>query len=228
MIHFSDDDGALVSPNSVESWETLKKAAEIRQHEGILNVKVTSPDEIPDGVFYHRKCRSIFTMKRDLEKIIAAERERNKHEEPREGMGERRASIRGNPSASRIYEKECIFCGKKDKHKRGSKSRESLTQVRQFRTDVTVRNAAEIKNGTKVIAILSRELVATEAHYHRTCYRQYINVNNPTTEPAQGEETVDLAYANAERNALSQLFDYIRNELFVNKSIVELSNSMQC
>ena len=138
-------------------------------------------------------------MKRDLEKIIAAERERNKHEEPREGMGERRASIRGNPSASRIYEKECIFCGKKDKYKRGSKSRENLTQARQFRTDVTVRNAAEIKNGTKVLAILSRELVAAEAHYHRTCYRQYININNPTTEPAEGEEMVDLAYPLEER-----------------------------
>ena len=28
LIHCSDDDGALVSPNSVESWRTLRRAAE--------------------------------------------------------------------------------------------------------------------------------------------------------------------------------------------------------
>ena len=30
LIHCSDDDGALVCPNSVESWKTLRRAAEIR------------------------------------------------------------------------------------------------------------------------------------------------------------------------------------------------------
>ena len=67
FLRCSDDDGALVSPNSVESWRTLRRAAELRHHEDILGIQVNSPDEIPE-VYYHRKCRSIFTMKRDLEK----------------------------------------------------------------------------------------------------------------------------------------------------------------
>ena len=33
LIHCSDDDGALVSPTSVESWRTLRRAAELRHHE---------------------------------------------------------------------------------------------------------------------------------------------------------------------------------------------------
>ena len=31
LIHCSDDDGALISPNSVESWRTLRQAAEFRR-----------------------------------------------------------------------------------------------------------------------------------------------------------------------------------------------------
>lgn len=73
LIHCSDDDVALVSPNSVESWRTLRRAAELRHHEDILGTQVNSPNEIPK-VYYHRKCRSIFTMKRDLEKIISDEK----------------------------------------------------------------------------------------------------------------------------------------------------------
>lgn len=64
LIHCTDDNGKLVSPNSLESWNTLREAGEIRKHEGILSVKVDSDNEVPDGVFYHRKCRSMFTVKR--------------------------------------------------------------------------------------------------------------------------------------------------------------------
>ena len=73
LIHCSDDDG--VSPNSVESWRTLRRVEELRYHEDILGIQVSSPDEIPE-VYYHRKCRSIFTMKRDLEKIISDKQRR--------------------------------------------------------------------------------------------------------------------------------------------------------
>ena len=75
LIHCSDDDGALISPNSVESWRTLRRAAELRHNEDILGIRVNSPDEIPE-VYYHRKCRSTFTMKRDLEKIFLMKKRR--------------------------------------------------------------------------------------------------------------------------------------------------------
>ena len=156
-------------PNSVESWKTLRQAAEIRRHEEILAIAVNSPDEIPE-VYYHRKCRSIFTMKKDLHRIHANEKtESRKDTESAEGgEGERRASIRGTPSTSRVYEKVCIFCKNKDKYKKGSRTRESLTQARQLRTGSSVRNAAELKMDSRVLAsaLLSRELIAAEAHYH--------------------------------------------------------------
>ena len=103
LIPCSDHDGALISPNSVESWRTLREAAELRHHKDILVIRVNSPDEIPE-VYYHRKCRSIFTMKRDLKKIISDEKkESNKDTEmTANGDSQRRASMRGQPSTSRV------------------------------------------------------------------------------------------------------------------------------
>ena len=63
LIHCSDDDRALVCPNSGESWKPLRRTAEISRHEAILGIAVNSPDDIPE-VYYHRKCRRIFTIKK--------------------------------------------------------------------------------------------------------------------------------------------------------------------
>ena len=60
----------------------------------------------------------------------------------------------------RVYEKQCIFCEKKEKFVKGSKSREGLTQARQLRVHDTVRKAAEIKHDKRILALASRELVA--------------------------------------------------------------------
>ena len=50
-----------------------------------------------------------------------------------------------------------MFCEKKDKYKKGSKNRENLTQASQLRTDIIVRNSAELKMDSRVLALLSRE-----------------------------------------------------------------------
>ena len=76
MIHCTDDDSKLISPNSLESWKSLQKAGEIRDHKGILSVQVED-NQIPNGVFYHRKCRSTFTHKHDLDRIVKSKNEEN-------------------------------------------------------------------------------------------------------------------------------------------------------
>ena len=71
-----------MSPNDLQSWRTLEHAANIRKHEGIQALKAaTSDDKIPEGIYYHRKCRSIFTMKRELERIQAQEDSCDKEKE---------------------------------------------------------------------------------------------------------------------------------------------------
>ena len=67
---------------------------------------------------------------------------------------------------------------------------------------------------SRVLALLSRELIAAEAHYHRSWYRQYTNISSASGELSteQDENTIDESYANAEGVALAKLFDYIRNQ----------------
>ena len=68
-VDCSDETGDLVSLKDLESWKTLLNAAVIRNYEGILSIsKTLNEGEIP-RISYHRKCRSIFTLKRDLKKL---------------------------------------------------------------------------------------------------------------------------------------------------------------
>ena len=73
IIHCTEEKGTttsnLVSPKDLTSWKTLVRAAKIRNHTKLLEVANSTPEgEIPK-ISYHRNCRSIFTMKRDLDQI---------------------------------------------------------------------------------------------------------------------------------------------------------------
>ena len=77
---------------------------------------------------------------------------------------------------------------------------------------------------SRLLALLSRELTAAEAHYHRSCYRQYTKVSSTSAEVSkQNKNTIDEPYDNAEAAAMVKLFKYIRNDIFVNKSIIGFS-----
>ena len=54
-------------------------------------------------------------------------------------------------------------------YKKGIK--EGLTQARELSVNDSVRKAVIIKQDSRILAILSRDLVAAEGHYYRTCYR---------------------------------------------------------
>ena len=59
----------LVSPQNFASWQSLLEAARLRNCTKILEAaKDLKEGEIPDP-HHHRKCRSLFTMKRDLESL---------------------------------------------------------------------------------------------------------------------------------------------------------------
>ena len=51
LIHCTNNNGKLVSPNSLESWKTLQEADKIQKHEGILSVKVDCDNEVPEVLF---------------------------------------------------------------------------------------------------------------------------------------------------------------------------------
>ena len=156
-IHCTDETSELVSPRDVDSWKTLASAAEIRKHAALVNMARTTPEgEIP-RVWYHRKCRSIFTMKKLLNAQVPRMQDAGRSARP----------TRATPSTSRVLEEKCIFCEKTSKYITGQKTRDTLIKCSELRSDNRIREAAVKKVDDRMLSITSRELVAAEGHYHR-------------------------------------------------------------
>ena len=60
IIHCSDDESLLVSPDpkDLDSWESLLKAATIRNHRPLLDLAENAKEGEIRPVSYHRKCRN--------------------------------------------------------------------------------------------------------------------------------------------------------------------------
>ncbi|CAH3143072.1 unnamed protein product [Porites evermanni] len=223
IIHCTDDSSDLVNPKDEESWKTLLRAAEIRNHQEILELsKSLSEGEVP-FIYYHRKCRSIFTMKKLLDKL--SQQSSNSQTQPEKVA--RRVSIRGSSNISTTYERICIFC-EKPKYFKGTRNREPLVQCRDMRADSSIRKIATEKNDSKILALVSRELVAAEACYHRTCYRSYTRPEaSSIVNPDMSSESPDDEYARLESDAYQMLFDFIRSDVIEKEKVVRLSEMTQ-
>lgn len=106
-------------------------------------------------------------MKKLLDAIIAKQ---NTSKEPDNDGSSRKSSSRQGSSSSRVYEKKYIFCQKPNKFLKGQKTRETLIQCRELRADASIKSAATKKMDSRVLDVVSRDLVAAEGHYHRSCY----------------------------------------------------------
>ena len=139
IIHYAachdKEDEHLVSPKDISSWSALPEAAKVRNHQPVLDVTKTADENRIPNIVYHRKCRSLFTMKRDLE-TIKRKREETVDEESNENTTAKRLRRRTSTEA-RVYEPVCIFCNKV-KFMKNPKSREKLIQAVQLRADHTL------------------------------------------------------------------------------------------
>ena len=156
----------LVRPKDEESWSTLVRAAAVRKHKPLLDIAETLNEEEIPSIYCHRKCRSVFTMKKLLETISKQQGTDNQ-----QLTTAKRTSIRQSPTTSTTYEHVCIFCEKKSKYLKGTRKREPLVQCRDLRADHSIRKSAMEKKDSGILATASREIVAAEACYHRTCYK---------------------------------------------------------
>ena len=142
----------ITKPKDTASVETLLEAAKIQNCNRITDL---DPNDYDDNLLYHRNCRATFTLKKTLEKIKGIT----------EGTKplERKSAREPSTPSSTVLQEVCIFCDKKNKYVKGTKSREVLHQARELRSDKTVRQAALNQMNDKILAITSRELVAAEA-----------------------------------------------------------------
>ena len=163
----TDSADHLIRPQSYESWLTLFEAAKIRNFTPVLDVAQNLEEQELPSIFYHRNCRSIFTLKRDLETI--KRKNQNPHDEEDEDF-KPAAKKRNVTTPTRVY------C--KDKYIRSTSSREPLVKAAQLRVDKTLREKALAKCHQTILAVTSRDIVAAETHYHRSCYREYTRPEN--------------------------------------------------
>ena len=62
-------------------------------------------------------------------------------------------------------------CLKRTKYLKGAHTRETLVQAKEIRSDENLRQIAIRKCDENIIAVTSRDIVAAEAWYHRSCYK---------------------------------------------------------
>ena len=100
---------------------------------------------------------------------------------------------------------------------------ETLVQCRDLRADHSIRKSAMKKN-SRILAIASREIVAAESCYRRTCYKDYTRAEASPTIASDGcGESLEDEYTNLESEAYQMLFDYIRSDVLANEKIVRLT-----
>lgn len=228
MIHYKSTKLALseqlIKPANFDSWLTLLEAAKVRNHDCILKLAELSPESmnVPE-VWYHRQCRSLFTMKRDLETLKTRNEMTSSDPGPSEDGS--RSSKRKKTSTSTVYEKVCIFC-QKTRYVKGTHSREAVILAVDLRSDKTLRDIAREKQDSHILTVTSRDIVAAEAHYHRSCYRDY--TRNPSRQhhalKVEDMETDDSQYWDIEQRSYENLFDFIREEVIASPDIIALKS----
>ena len=84
-----------------------------------------------------------------------------------------RKSLRsGSTNGETVLPSRCIFCDKASKDKKGSKTQEKLICCAES-IDERIRQIAAVRNDLKILSITSDKLVAKEAKYHSSCYKDY-------------------------------------------------------
>ena len=65
---------------------------------------------------------------------------------------------------------------------------------KELRADAKVRNVATKKLDSKILAIVSTDIVTAEAHYHQSCYRLYTrDAEQGDADKEQEEDEYDVA-----------------------------------
>ena len=95
-----------------------------------------------------------------------------------------------------------------------------------MRADKKVRAVATARMDEKILVITSRELVAAEAHYHRTCYRDYTRAYYSKSSKEVVDDD-DQSYSKIESDAFQMLFDSIHSDLFTSPQIVPMMDLRQ-
>ena len=121
------------------------------------------------------------------------------------------------------------FLSEREQVQKRAENRQPLVQCSELRADEKIREAATRKLDSRILAILSRGIVAAEGHYHRLCYRDYTRKENINDSCDKIKTNNDAQYEDVVNQSNGELFFFIKNDLFTNphvKAMAELSHKL--
>ena len=173
-IHCVGTEEKLTKLQNAKTWDNLQRAAEIRNE--IIDVSRVDPSTNLPLLSYHRKCFQRFTMKKDLDRIqvrkAKSEEVANTAVPLPNQQTETSERSKRSANSSPILPKECIFCKKR---KMKGNSTEKISLCIDERAQNAIISAATKKNDFEILSI--NDLIAVEARYHSSCYKQYCKIN---------------------------------------------------
>ena len=206
----------------VQVWQTILSAAKIRNYVKIL--KMESGDEVPQNQFYNSECRKKFCHKKSLERIKQTSQGKSEVYQVLCETRSTRSSGRCLTQNSNTYSNDCIFCDKKVKYLRGGYRKDKLVRASDLRADKTLRQIATSRCDSKLLQVTANDIVAKEAHYHRTCYRMYTQTSERNASNCdESDGPSDKIYECASAKAHKDVFDHIRSELFGKEGVTILA-----
>ena len=211
IIHCSKA-SSKVTPLSDTSFQKIKDSCNLRARTGakLENFNEDLPENfIPHIHGYHRECYQKLTnisglLKREPEASCSSD-----HQYP---LKRRRESV---PCVI-FPNDECLFCKKRRKKRKGKE--EPLTRCETITASDLIKELALSKNDYDLQAKVNDiDLIAREAHYHRSCYRDYTKDDDRNTTQYRGDEE-----AKKMNDAHAAAFTFLSDH--INKSIIEDSN----
>ena len=93
-----------------------------------------------------------------------------------------------------------------------------------LRADESIRRIATARNDVKMLAVVSRDLVAAEGCYHRSCYKAYTWQKESSTYTSSVTSENEESYARVECAAYQMLFDHVRTHILETPKLVTLTD----
>lgn len=79
----------------------------------------------------------------------------------------------------------------------------------ELRCDQRIRECAVQKSDERILAIVSRDIVAAEAHYHHSCYRLCTKTPESSADDVATQNEEDCLYIEVERQAYESIYTFI-------------------
>ena len=182
------------------------------------------PSEYSEEHGYHRPCFQKFTMNLNRLKIPVSDLEQTSTS----GVTQRR---RLSTESDRVlFKPDCIFCNKEGKQSVKVKGIWTSETTSKFECGGG-RNILEIAEKREDEVLLTRirgfDSFACEAHYHRSCQKDYTRDPTKWRSTNEQEKTKQEGLQEAHRQAFSAVCQQIDQEILKEKDILKLSDLLE-